>query len=407
MRKDWEIKKLGEVCEIVNGGTPKSKVSEYWNGNRQWITPKDMGMLESKFVYETSRKITQLGLENSSAKLLPKGSVILSSRAPIGYLAINKIDMATNQGCKGLVPSKEISSNFLYHFLSSKKEMLNSLGTGATFRELSSTTLSGVKLYIPTLPEQKEIVRILDEAFEKIGRAREVTEKNLKNSKELFDSYLNKIFIEKGKDWEEKKLGGVGVVQTGNTPKTGEKENFGNYIPFIKPGDFYKNGSLNCNNNGLSKIGSEKSRLINENSVLMVCIGATIGKTGFAEKAITCNQQINSLTLSLEHYPKFFYYAMLTNDFQNRVIGSSGQATLPIINKTKWSNLKVTFPHIKEQQKQIVKKLDQLSEQTKKLEALYEKKLNDLDELKKSILEKAFSGELTKDYAKSKIKKAV
>jgi type I restriction enzyme S subunit len=108
----------GEVCEIVNGGTPDTKVKEYWDGEHLWITPKDnMGKLNSIFVDETERKITDSGLKNSSAKLLPIKSIILSSRAPIGHLAINKKPMSTNQGCKGIVPKKVLYFEFLYHFL--------------------------------------------------------------------------------------------------------------------------------------------------------------------------------------------------------------------------------------------------------------------------------------------------
>ncbi|MBE3093537.1 MAG: restriction endonuclease subunit S, partial [Actinobacteria bacterium] len=111
----WEVKKLGEVCEIVNGGTPDTKLKEYWDGKNLWITPKDMGKLDSIFVNETERKITNLGLKNSSAKLLPINSIILSSRAPIGHLAINKKPMSTNQGCKGIVPKKVLDFIFLYY----------------------------------------------------------------------------------------------------------------------------------------------------------------------------------------------------------------------------------------------------------------------------------------------------
>jgi type I restriction enzyme S subunit len=110
MKQGWESKKLGDVCDIVNGGTPKTSISEYWNGDNLWITPKDMGKLDSIYVEDTSRKITDEGMQNSSAKLFSAYSVVLSSRAPIGHLAINKKPISTNQGCKGIVPSDEIKA---------------------------------------------------------------------------------------------------------------------------------------------------------------------------------------------------------------------------------------------------------------------------------------------------------
>jgi type I restriction enzyme S subunit len=113
MKKNWEVKKLWEVCEIVNGGTPDTKVPEYWDGEILWITPKDMGKLDSIFVDDTARKITDAGLKNSSAKKLPINSIILSSRAPIGHLAVNTKEISTNQGCKGIIPKKVLSTLFL------------------------------------------------------------------------------------------------------------------------------------------------------------------------------------------------------------------------------------------------------------------------------------------------------
>ena len=148
--------------------------------------------------------------------------------------------------------------------------------------------------------------------------------------------------------WEIKKLGEVGIAQTGTTPKTSEKDNYGDFIPFVKPADVDFKGSskIRYENEGLSETGLKKARKIAPNSIFMVCIGATIGKVGFSEKEATCNQQINTLTLYNEYYPKFFYYVMTTKSFQEKVLmeGNGAQATLPIINKTKWENLLIAFP---------------------------------------------------------------
>ena len=143
-------------------------------------------------------------------------------------------------------------------------------------------------------------------------------------------------------------------------------------------------------------MGLRKGRKMESGSILMVCIGATIGKVGFSEQVISCNQQINSLTVKKEFGPKFIYYAMTSKEFQDKVVseGKGAQATLPIINKTKWENLTIPFPKSKAEQQTIVKQLNALSAKTKKLEVIYQQKLEDLEELKKSILQKAFNGEL-------------
>jgi type I restriction enzyme S subunit len=161
--------------------------------------------------------------------------------------------------------------------------------------------------------------------------------------------------------WKIKKIREIGKVQTGSTPKTSDKNNFGDDISFIKPPDFLKDGSLNYSSQGLSKLGTKEARIIDKDSVLMVCIGATIGKVGFTEKEVTANQQINSLTPLNGDHPKFIFYQMLTKNFQQKVLDSSGQATLPIINKTKWSELSLFLPS-PDEQKRIVAILDEAFE---------------------------------------------
>ena len=237
--------KLSKVAKIVNGGTPKTKVEEYWNGNINWVTPKVLGKLSTRYIYDTPRKITDLGLSKSSAKLVPKGSVILSTRAPIGYLAIAKTSISTNQGCRCLVPSDQMLSEFIYYFLLGNVDLLNDLGRGTTFKELSKTALSNVPIPVPPLPEQERIVAILDEAFEKIDRAQANIEKNIANAEELFQSKLDEVFSQTGEGWEEKKLGNCGTIQTGSTPLTKNKANYGNYIPFAKPPHFMTSGEIN------------------------------------------------------------------------------------------------------------------------------------------------------------------
>jgi type I restriction enzyme S subunit len=205
-KRAWQIKNLGEVCTILNGGTPDTKIKEYWDGEHLWITPKDMGKLNSIYVSKTERKITDMGLQNSSAKLIPINSIILSSRAPIGYLAINKKEIATNQGCKGIVPKKELQTIFLFYFLKNSIELLNSLGSGTTFKELSGSRLAEVQIPMPPLSEQHRIVAILDKAFAAIATAKEVLKKIYKIRVE-FLSHICRVFLLALMDGKRKNLG--------------------------------------------------------------------------------------------------------------------------------------------------------------------------------------------------------
>ena len=155
----WPTKKLGEVCKVVGGGTPSTHVNSYWGNDYFWITPKDLGQITTIEISKTGRKISKMGLKNSSTQLLPIGSVILSSRAPIGYVVINTVEMATNQGCRSFVCSSAIYNRYLYYFLKFNTDYLNSLGSGSTFREVSGSRLKKVEIPLPPLEIQKKIVK--------------------------------------------------------------------------------------------------------------------------------------------------------------------------------------------------------------------------------------------------------
>lgn len=155
---------LGAIAEIVSGATPKTGVAEYWDGDVEWATPADLSKLDGAYISTTPRKITQAGVRSCATTILPEGSVLLSSRAPIGHVAINTVPMATNQGFKSLVPGPELDAKFLYHWLKSKTDYLQSLGNGATFKELSKKTAEQIQVPLPPLPEQRHIAATLDRA---------------------------------------------------------------------------------------------------------------------------------------------------------------------------------------------------------------------------------------------------
>ncbi len=194
--------------------------------------------------------------------------------------------------------------------------------------------------------------------------------------------------------WETKQLKEIGITQTGTTPKTSEKENYGDFIPFIKPADvnFSGSGDIRYDNDGLSETGLEKGRKMASGSILMVCIGATIGKVGFAEMDVSCNQQLNSLTVKKEFDPKFIYYAMTSIKFQDKVLleGKGSQATLPIINKSKWENLTISYSKSLPEQQRIVSILDQAFAALAKAKANAEQNLKNARELFESYLQGVF-----------------
>jgi len=190
--EDWKMVKLGseDLFEIKLGGTPKTNIPEYWNGSINWITPNDLSQLSGVYIQRTERKISEKGLKNGS-NLLKESSIILSTRAPIGYVAILSKAMAFNQGCKGIEIKEEnrVNNFYLYYFLFRSRFKLNELGSGSTFRELSTEDLKNFQIPLPPLPEQQEITEILQTVDQKIA----IEQKKKELYEELFKTILNKI----------------------------------------------------------------------------------------------------------------------------------------------------------------------------------------------------------------------
>ncbi len=169
----WVETEISELGMIVSGGTPSTKVPDFWGGDIIWYSPADLTGYTAKFISRGAKNLTQEGLENSSAKLMPAGSVMFSSRAPIGYVAITSVEAATNQGFKSLVPSKEISADYVYHYLKSAKQMAEERASGTTFLELSGRAFSQLPVPVPPLSEQRRIVDKIETLFAELDKGEE------------------------------------------------------------------------------------------------------------------------------------------------------------------------------------------------------------------------------------------
>ncbi len=165
--KKYPKKRIVDVAQVVSGATPKTSVSTYWNGSLVWITPKDLSILKSKYIYDSERAITETGFNNCSAVKIPVHSLIMSSRAPIGYLAINKTEVTTNQGCKSVIPSKDLNVEYLYYYLDFSMDSMRRLGSGSTFAEVGKTAVENFVIAVPEITEQKRIADIFSSVDEK------------------------------------------------------------------------------------------------------------------------------------------------------------------------------------------------------------------------------------------------
>ena len=188
-KKEWNFFKIKDIGKIISGSTPSTNISEYWNGEYLWITPAELND-NSFIINSTNRKLTYLGVKTSSLIELPIGTVLLSSRAPIGKVAIVGENMFCNQGFKNIIPNEKINSIYLYYVFKEKKGYLNFLGRGATFKELSKEIVENISIKVPPIELQNKFA----ERIEKIEKLKFEIEKSIEIAQNLYDSLISKYF---------------------------------------------------------------------------------------------------------------------------------------------------------------------------------------------------------------------
>ena len=226
--------RLGDVCTVVSGSTPKSTVPEYWDGDIKWITPAELSN-DTYVINDSARHITALGVAKTGLKSFPAGTVILSSRAPIGKTAIAGCEMFCNQGFKNLICSEKIDSKYLYYFLSGKTDYLNSLGRGATFKEISKAIVENIEIPLPEVEEQKRIAA----RFERLLRLIQLQKAELEELDKLVKSRFIELFGDQTANpygWQQTSIGACCTLKSG-TSLPSDKENEGGAIPYVKVGD--------------------------------------------------------------------------------------------------------------------------------------------------------------------------
>ena len=363
----WEVKKLGDVCEVIAGQSPAGK---YYNKIGEGL-PFYQGKKEftDKYLGEPTTWTTHV------TKEALKDDVLMSVRAPVGPINFSTQKICIGRGLAAIRASKMIDKDFLFNFLlNNENELIGN--TGAVFNSINKTQIKNIKIPLPLLPEQKRIVAILDEAFESIAKAKENAEKNLKNAKEIFNSYLENISAGK------KPLGALVDIKTGKLDSNAATKD-GKYLFFTCSREIFAIDSF--------AFDCEAILLAGNNAVGDFNVKHYKGKFNAYQRTyvITVNQE------NLVLY-RYLYFQLLRslNEFKHMSVGA-GTKFLKI---GMIKDMQIPLPSLSEQ-KLIVTKLDALSAETNKLEAIYIQKLADLEELKKSILAKAFEGKLTEASA--------
>jgi len=373
--KSWEIKKLGEVCEVIAGQSPESK---FYNAKGKGL-PFYQGKKEftGKFIGAPTKWTTK------TTKEAIKDDILMSVRAPVGPVNFATQRICIGRGLAAIRCGKSVDKDFVFNFLKKYEDEIIG-NTGAVFNSINKKQIGEIQIPIPPLPEQKRIVALLDRIFLAIERSRNIAEQNLKNAKELFQSKLQAIFesgklkIESG-EWEEKKLNEISEnLDSKRIPITKKNRKPGN-IPYYGASgvvdyvaDYIFDEDLLC-------ISEDGANLLARTYPIAFSIS---GKTWV-------NNHAHILRFNNPITQTFIELYLNSIKLDNYI---SGMAQ-PKLNQTQLNKIPIPVPPTQEQ-KQIVAQLDALQAETKKLEEIYQKKIDNLDELKKSILQKAFAGEL-------------
>lgn len=377
----WRKCKLGDVADVVGGGTPSTKVAEYWNGEIPWITPKDISNLKNRYISKGERNISKKGLENSSAKILPKGTILLSTRAPVGYLAIAKNDIATNQGFRSLIPHNDTDNIFLYYLLKNNIEYLKSQATGTTFGELSGSVLKSLIFLFPPLPEQRAIASVLGSLDDKI----DLLHRQNKTLEQMAEALFRQWFVVEADDrWEEVPLKDIYIFEKGFEPgsKNYLEEKEEDTIRFIRVGDM-----LSFTPSTYIK-KSIALKTCNENDLLMSFDG-TIGRINFGlegayssgiRKIYSLNPLYDNLGLK--------YLIFKSKDIQD-MVNSHASGTVILHASSSIDYLTFNFPD-----EDKLKKFNQLITPFFSKIKQNQSQIRTLEKIRDTLLPKLMSGEI-------------
>jgi type I restriction enzyme S subunit len=379
---------LQECCRIVNGSTPSRNKREYWGGDIFWFTPKDLSGLESKYIEDSPECITLEGYNSCSTTMIPSGSLLFTSRAPIGHLAINKKEACTNQGFKTLVPNEGVDVEYLYYVLKKNVPQLQDLGNGATFKELSKSTISKFKIPLPPLEEQKKIAAILDAADDYRQKTKALIDKYDQLTQSLFlDMFGDPVTNPKG--WTIKQIKEIAKVLNGTTPKTSDSQYWDGEYSWVTPAEI-KSKYLTKTNRYLTKEGvlSKSLKIIERNNVLLTS-RAPIGKVCINKIDTYTNQGFKSMIIYRDMINAQYLYQILVLS-ESRLNQLGRGATFKEISKSIVEEFELTVPNLT-LQNQFAERVAQIEKQKQQAET----SLIKAEELFSSLLQRAFKGELT------------
>jgi type I restriction enzyme, S subunit len=357
--EEWIIYEISDVAEVIGGGTPSTKVPEYWDGDISWITPKDLSNFKFRYIKGGVRNITKKGLDASSVKILPKNTVLLTTRAPVGYLAIADNEVTTNQGFRSLVPKRKTNSEFLFYLLKNNVAVLKANATGTTFGELSGSALKSLKFAFPPVEEQEAITKILSDLDLKIELNCQIN----KNLEEIAQAIFKQWFVDfefPNENGEPYKSSGGEMIDSelGTIPKICKVIMFEKIIE-ISSGKRPKEMKNRKNKEFIFPIIGASSVMGYTSDILYTKPILIIGRVGTHGVVQRINENSwpsdNTLVIQSEYY-EYGYQVLKNIDYKSLNRGS----TQPLIIQTDIKKYKIIFPKQKMLLKDFEKKIGSL-----------------------------------------------
>ena len=387
--EEWKNGIIGDISDnIMAGATPSTSVQEFWkNGSIPWLSS---GEVNKRIIFETNNFITKKGFDSSSTKMVPKNSVLIGLAGQgktRGTVAINKIELCTNQSIASIIVNNKAHYKFIFYALFKKYGELRVLSSSGSGRGgLNLKLVKSFKIKFSSFEEQEKIAIFLSKVDEKIS----LLEDKLNYFEDFKKFCMQQLFARKLRfknakgenypDWEEKRLCDIGSIITGNTPPTKNINNYmgGKYL-WVTPTDINNSKVINKTERLLSDEGLKNGRKIPENSLLVTCI-ASIGKNCIIKEKCSCNQQINAITPYKGTDLDFLYYLIEKNNAKLKQY--AGITATPILNKTSFEKLNFLFPEFNEQQI-LSKFLTSIDEKIEKLNF----ELENIKKFKKGLLQ--------------------
>jgi type I restriction enzyme, S subunit len=390
----WKWMALGDVARMESGHTPSRKHPEYWDGDIPWIGIRDAKAHHGETITATEQCVTEIGIENSSARILPAGTVCLSRTASIGYVVVMGRPMATSQDFVNWVCSDAILPDFLKYLFLAQRRSFRRFASGATHQTIYYPELKAFHVCLPSLAEQQQIVGILNEAFAGIDAAIANTKRSRRGATEVLDSYLDAVFRTPGVDWTEREVGQIADHSLGKM--LDKQKNRGDFRPYLR------NLNVRWFDFDLDDIlemrfeTTDIDRYTVRKGDVVICEGGYPGRAAIwdQDEPIYFQKALHRVRFHEAVYSRWFLYFLYILDRTGELRHHFTGAGIQHFTGRALSRFRVPIPPPSDAERHV-RDFKQLHVEVRRWERMLDLKLSRLLQLQQSILQKAFAGELT------------